>query len=541
MPVILWVYISVLFGYILVATFVSLLLKLIEQLSLKKDIKSLWRRRKRLEQFIRPNHVYERLFSKDKSQYEHYEYIDDKTWSDLNLDEVYQQLNYNFTSIGEMRLYASLRGMDTVKNERLIQDIKERSQFREKISLYLAMIGKAVYPLYPDQVHPLSRNIFKWLSPFYPLIGFVIMFMSAKLGGLLTLLAIILNVYLSTGQNRDKMKNNEDSAFYTVGVIKQANRIAHLAESPRLNIDLNHFKIVKYFGWLIGGIGSKSEAALFIGIIKSMFNLDYFLYFLLQRSFMKHEDEIMAAYNYLSYIDNHYAVALWRETLTQEIRPEVTECKNIKFRGVVHPLLAEAVPNDLSIQSHILLTGSNASGKSTFMKAVALNLILAQSVNTALAEQFTYKPGSVYTSMANQDDVLTGDSYFMAEIKAIRRLFKLSHADYCYCFIDEIFKGTNTTERIAASESVLNYLGERNNYRVLAATHDIELATWLHPLYANYHFNEVIQDKEIYFDYKIKPGKANTRNAIELLRITQFPETIYKQALKNTTKLESNS
>ena len=85
----------------------------------------------------------------------------------------------------------------------------------------------------------------------------------------------------------------------------------------------------------------------------------------------------------------------------------------------------------------------------------------------------------VYTSMANADDVLSGDSYFMAELKSIRRLFDIETHMPVYCFIDEIFKGTNTTERIAASESVLSYLNHQPEYRIVAATHDIELSELL--------------------------------------------------------------
>ena len=150
------------------------------------------------------------------------------------------------------------------------------------------------------------------------------------------------------------------------------------------------------------------------------------------------------------------------------------------------------------------------------MKALAINLILAQTIETATADAFSYRPGLVYTSMANADDVLSGDSYFMAELKSIRRLFDIETHMPVYCFIDEIFKGTNTTERIAASESVLSYLNHQPEYRIVAATHDIELS-------------ELLKD-EIHFDYKIKKGKANTRNAIELLRITNFPNKIYKRA-----------
>lgn len=172
------------------------------------------------------------------------------------------------------------------------------------------------------------------------------------------------------------------------------------------------------------------------------------------------------------------------------------------------------------------------------MKAVAINIILAQTINTVTADKFSYQPGLVYTSMANADDVLSGDSYFMAELKSIRRLFDIKTMSPVYCFIDEIFKGTNTTERIAASESVLSYLNAQPKYKIVAATHDIELSELLQPDYRNYHFNESIEHNEIYFDYKIKSGKANTRNAIELLRITHFPDKIYKRAKQQVKDID---
>ena len=153
--------------------------------------------------------------------------------------------------------------------------------------------------------------------------------------------------------------------------------------------------------------------------------------------------------------------------------PQASSDDSVEFEALTHPLLDDAISNDLEINSHILLTGSNASGKSTFMKAIALNLLLAQTINTVTANYFKYKPGLIFTSMVNQDDILSGDSYFMTEIKSIKRLFDLKTEDKIYCFIDEIFKGTNTTERIAASESVLNYLGNGQNYEIIAATHDI--------------------------------------------------------------------
>ncbi len=78
---------------------------------------------------------------------------------------------------------------------------------------------------------------------------------------------------------------------------------------------------------------------------------------------------------------------------------------------------------------------------------------------------------------------------------------------------------------------------KKSNFRVIAATHDIELAELLKQRYENYHFNEVIENNNIHFDYKIKPGKANTRNAIELLKITSFPAKIYERAKDNVPKI----
>lgn len=242
----------------------------------------------------------------------------------------------------------------------------------------------------------------------------------------------------------------------------------------------------------------------------------------------------------ISILDNHYSIAMYQHTLTHYCYPKINNNINgLQTKSIIHPLLDEenAIANTIDISNHILLTGSNASGKSTFMKAVALNLILAQSIQTATAHSFIYQPGYVMTSMANADDVLSGDSYFMSELKSIRRLFNTYQCNKIYCFIDEIFKGTNTTERIAASESVLSYLDNQKAYQVIAATHDVELSILLENTYNNYHFNESIQENSIFFDYKIKPGKANTRNAIELLRITQFPIDIYQRAQQNIRNL----
>lgn len=129
------------------------------------------------------------------------------------------------------------------------------------------------------------------------------------------------------------------------------------------------------------------------------------------------------------------------------------------------------------MEKGVLLTGSNASGKSTFLKTVAVNAILSQSVNTCMAKKYEAPLFHVYSSMALRDNMDSGESYYIVEIKGTqadsgccgsRKRF------HVLCFVDEVLRGTNTVERIAASTQILKFLRKRKVF-CFAATHDIEL------------------------------------------------------------------
>lgn len=525
--------------FIILITLVNVIISVIERRKQIAKINTLWDNKLKLESFIRPNSRFDAQYHAYRDHYNEQSFIDDKTWSDLNMDTLFHKINFNFTAIGEMRLYATLRGMFKVNQTLLINMFKDNKVFRLNVSYILSKIGKNVYPLFPDQMLPTKRNILLMFCPLLPFIGFAFIFLIPSKGILICLTFMILNAILSF-----KLKKSYDqdlkSIFYTANVIKQSQALSKIESTPAISVDFTHFKASRRFSGLLARVESQDMASSIIMFIKLVFMIDYVLFHLIQRSYFKYQEEVMACYDYISILDNHYSIAMYQHTLTHYCNPKINHNMNgLQMKSIIHPLLDEenAIANTIDISNHILLTGSNASGKSTFMKAVALNLILAQSIQTATAHSFIYQPGYVMTSMANADDVLSGDSYFMSELKSIRRLFNTHQCNKIYCFIDEIFKGTNTTERIAASESVLSYLDNQKAYQVLAATHDVELSTLLENTYNNYHFNESIQENSIFFDYKIKPGKANTRNAIELLRITQFPIDIYQRAQQNIRNL----
>ena len=214
----------------------------------------------------------------------------------------------------------------------------------------------------------------------------------------------------------------------------------------------------------------------------------------------------------------------------------------------------------------MLLTGSNASGKSTFLKTIAINAIFAQTIYTCLADTYTSRFFRVFSSMALQDNIQGSESYYIVEIKSLKRIIDaaggadteidaqnvaetdtatdtetetVENADtaatnpYTHvpvlCFIDEVLRGTNTVERIAASSRILQALAHKNAL-CFAATHDIELTTILENTYANYHFQEEVSDNDVQFDYQLHKGRATSRNAIKLLGIIGFNKEITDEA-----------
>ena len=136
----------------------------------------------------------------------------------------------------------------------------------------------------------------------------------------------------------------------------------------------------------------------------------------------------------------------------------------------------------------------------------------------------------VITSMAVRDDLMAGESYFIREIRYLKRILdNITEERVTICAIDEILRGTNTGERIRASRAILEYLRDKNCI-ALVATHDKELTELLGDDYLNYHFSEEIGEEDIAFSYKILEGPATSQNAVKLLEFAGFPEEIIEAA-----------
>lgn len=132
--------------------------------------------------------------------------------------------------------------------------------------------------------------------------------------------------------------------------------------------------------------------------------------------------------------------------------------------------------------------------------------------------------------MALTDNLFGNESYYIVEIKSLKRILDAIEDDVpVLCFVDEVLRGTNTIERIAASSRILHSVANANAL-MFAATHDIELTYMLKKSFENYHFEEQVLDNKVLFDYQLKKGRATSQNAIALLGMLGYPEEIIKNA-----------
>jgi DNA mismatch repair ATPase MutS len=194
--------------------------------------------------------------------------------------------------------------------------------------------------------------------------------------------------------------------------------------------------------------------------------------------------------------------------------------------GLAHPLLpaGKSVRNDLKLGDGlqlIILSGPNMAGKSTFIRSVGVNAVLAQCGAPVRAARLRMSPLTVAASICILDSLSGGVSRFYAEIHRIKVVSDLTRGPVPVLFLlDELLSGTNSHDRLAGTESVVRSLVERSAIGIVS-THDLALAqipAAMGECAANYHFEDRFEDGKLIFDYKLKPGIVKTSNALELMR-----------------------
>ncbi|MGN0376216.1 MAG: hypothetical protein ACI4ED_01140 [Suilimivivens sp.] len=487
-------------------------------------------------------------FEKHKKEF----YIDDITWNDLNMDEVFKKMNYTLSAAGEEFLYYILRTplyreQELRRREKMIEYFRTHEQERTACQILFQKLGStgkfSIYD-YLDYLDDLGERSNRQHYRALLLIAFsiIVIFINLPIGLVALVCAFIWNIiaYFKVKNEIDPYITSFTYIFrlltLTEKIIDQKIEILS-EESKKLQEASKRFVNFQRGSFLLMSSGRMSSSSnpidILMDYLRMIFHLDLIQFNRMLKVVRNHTQDIDIMLTIVGEIDAVIAIGAFRTGNPDHCIPEFVTETVIRADNLYHPLIESPVKNSIDARKSVLITGSNASGKSTFLKTVAINAILAQTIHTCMADSYETCLFRILSSMALRDDIQGGDSYYMVEIKSLKRILDAQEDTGIpvLCFVDEVLRGTNTVERIAASTQILKSLCVKSNL-CFAATHDIELTHLLEGIYANYHFEEEIEENDIFFSYKIMNGRATTRNAIRLLHIMGYNDRIVKDAEK---------
>ncbi len=482
--------------------------------------------------------------------------IDDITWNDLDMDSIFMLLNNTYSSSGEEYLYKILRTpefdeKELLKRDKLAVFFENNEEEAFKFQEVFAKLGRTKSISLSEFIDRFSglgnrSNVKHIILDILFVISIAMLFMSPISGIAMFLVMIFINI-----GTYYKEKAEIESYFtclkYLMDMINCGNALIKLdgdVVAPYIKTirgDLDKLKsISKGIFWISmnGNSGSLGEIAM--EYIRMIFHADIIKFNSVLGATNKNLGTIDELFTTFGMLEAGMAIASFRKMLQYTCKPGFVKEKTVNAVAIYHPMISNPVANDIEERKSVLITGSNASGKSTFLKTIAINSILAQTVYTCTAKSYRTCFYELYSSMALRDDLMNNESYYIVEIKSIKRILdSVNDKVPVLCFVDEVLRGTNTIERIAASSHILKSLTNRNAI-CFAATHDIELTNILENHYSNYHFTEDVKDDDVLFSYKLLKGRATSRNAIKLLNVIGFDRKIVSEAENMATEFTNS-
>jgi len=474
--------------------------------------------------------------------------ISDKIANDLYLDEVFKLIDRTISKVGQQFLYARLRTIDKDQDSLLIQDrfadlITADEELRLDTQVTLSKLQKNDSYYFQDLVYAkkVDRPPFMMFVYFLTFLNIVcLMTAFFRPGFLLVFMGIFIinsgihfwnknNVSVHTSSLGEFLK-----VFETAKALDADPKIKkYFPEAAAILKELSPLKR-KMIGVKLDNMADSDAAMLgylIIELIKIAFNIEIILFYSIIDALRAQKEELKKLFKYVGMVDTGISIASFRASLEEYCKPVFNKSQGLKTEAIRHPLIENCVPNDLVLDhKNLLLTGSNMSGKTTFIRSVGVNMVMAQTIYTCTAKSFAMPYSKIFSSITISDSLLEEKSYYFEEMRIIKEFIQASRSEEpCFFILDEIFKGTNTIERVSAGKAILSYLAKNDNM-VFVSTHDTELNELLKDEYDHYHFSETIAAEELVFDHTIKKGPLKTRNAIRILEINDYPASIIADA-----------
>jgi hypothetical protein len=498
--------------------------------------------------------------------------LDDRTWGDLDLDDVFAVVDRTESTLGQHALYHRLRtaplGDHLDAFEALVSRMESDAGARERAQVALARLqdphgydlwwltrSDAIevhpwYALFPALAAATLALIV--LAPFWPqavvaafaAIGvsvFVRMATDARIGALARAFRQIAPV-ISAGRSLRFISGTDVDPL--VGSLQRdAPTLGRLKTIARW-ISGDPFMLPARAGML--AVLLNDVVAVVYEYLNLALLLDANGVYFGARALRARAPALLRVAAAAGEVDAAISIASLRAEQTEWTRPHfhAPGC-DVSWTDVRHPLLADPVPNSIVLMAGhgALITGSNMSGKSTFLRTIGVATVMAQTVHTCLAQEYVAPVLIVRSCIGRSDDLSSGKSYYMAEVETLLALVAASNSPNPHLFLlDELFRGTNAVERIAAGDAVLRELlsdAERARpHVVLAATHDGELVDLLPDIYDARHFGDSVGPDGLIFNHRLGPGPATTRNAIALLRLQGAPHRLIARATELAAELD---
>lgn len=468
--------------------------------------------------------------------------VDARTWSDLEMPHVFRAVDRTMTAVGAQRLHQLLatpcHSVDALhRREQLI------ARFEQDETLRLA-VQECLLPLQREPEWGLPRVLWgrlpaspvslpllhalSWSLPlavagayWFPALWLVVLALFAVNTILELWLQKIVAVHLAT-------------LGYLHRVLATARRLASLRVDGIEDVQRELASglegtaaLMRRSRWM-----AVHDPFELVGYVRTAMLRNAITFFRLRELIVERATRLRAVYKAIGMVDAALSIASLRAERAPWCRPELVEgSSELGLGNVRHPALAEPVGNDLDLRSgrSLLITGSNMSGKSTFLRTVGVSAILAQTIHTVFAARYSAPLLRVMTSMNAADNLAAGKSYYLDEIESVLRLVREAGGQPRSLFlVDEMFRGTNPIERVAAASEILRHLAAGGT--VLAATHDREICANVSGWFDQAHFAEQVSEHGLAFDYRLRSGPCSSRNAIALLRVSGYPDSIVDAA-----------
>jgi MutS domain V len=477
--------------------------------------------------------------------------LDDKTWRDLELAAFFHQLDTTVTKPGSQYLYNQLRTFEfdsDIQTERYATYRKLASDARLREALQLALtpldidaaayIAEVLFGPPPCSLrHP--RLLYAWALCCLGALALVVPL------GLWWILPVILCANgIVLYRMPSKARRWTEALIQGPRLLAAADRLAaiesHGSSIPQLASlqaeGRKRSRLRKEVRWLTV---LSDSSAIWAGLAQAAnwFCLAQLVaYSRTVHGFMESRHEWTSTFELVASVDAAIAVASLLHRMPVHCPVTVTADPTIAISEGYHPLIAHPVPNSIALtRRSALITGSNMTGKTTYMKTAGVNIVLGHTLGFCLAGSATLPRSSVMVSVRSDQSVESGKSGYSAEVEAIGEFVKRAAAGECRIFIlDEPFRGTNTLERIAVAKAVLDALS--TDAQVLATTHDVELQQLLTERFDFFYFRED-PDVKGFFDFKVRRGTSRERNAIRVLERMGFPSKIVNAALAQLERL----